>query len=78
MSTAIDLTTDAVQVTDGSTGAHITWLGGTVMYADSQDSAAWHQLYTSTMLEVRPPLVIYLKAKLAGGAQVVVTTWSES
>jgi len=68
---------DAVQITDGSTGAHITELTGAVLYADAADSSAWHEM-SGRILEIRPPVVIYMKAKAKGGAQIVVTSWSES
>lgn len=77
MSDIKNLTSDPVQITDGSNGAHITTLIGAVMYADSASSSYWHML-RSDVLEIRPPTVIYIKAKSPGGASIVVTTWSES
>jgi len=76
MSDVKELTQDAIQITDGSNGAHITSIIGAVLYADSADSTAWHTM-SGTILEIRPPVVIYMKAKAAGGAQIVVTNWSE-
>ncbi|NIG12998.1 hypothetical protein F3J37_01240 [Pantoea sp. Al-1710] len=77
MSDLRDLTSDAIQITDGSTGAHVTAVYGAVLYADSADSTVWHTMF-GLVLEIRPPVVIYMKAKSPGGAQVIVTSWSES
>jgi len=77
MSDVVDLTQDAVQITDGSNGAHVTVSKGGIQYADSADSVGWHTL-SGTILEVRPPVVTYMKAIAAGGAEIVVTKWSEN
>jgi len=66
-----------VQVTNGSNGAHITMIFGGIYYADSADSPVWHTLY-GPILEVRPPMVVYMKALGPAGATAVVSTWSES
>jgi len=68
---------DPVQITDGSKGAHVTELIGAVLYADAANSAAWHEM-SGRVLEIRPPVVIFMKAKAKGGAKIVVTSWSES
>jgi len=77
MSDLQQLTDNPVQVTNGSNGAHITVISGGIYYADSADSTNWHTL-SGTILEVRPPMVLYMKALRSGGATAVVTTWSES
>jgi len=77
MSDLVNLTQDAIQITDGSNGAHISIISGQMLYADSADSSAWHTLM-GTVLEIRPPVVTYMKAKALGGVQMIVTTWSES
>lgn len=77
MSDLQQLTNNPVQVTNGSNGAHITVISGGINYSDSANSTAWHTL-SGTILEVRPPMVLYMKALGGGGATAVVTVWSES
>jgi len=77
MTTLIDLTPTPVQVTNGQQGAHITVDSGRMEYADAADSAAWHKL-AGSVLEVRPPVVVFIRSGLQTGAEVVVTSWTES
>jgi len=77
MSALQQVTDNPVQVTNGTNGAHITVLTGGLYYADSADSTVWHTLY-GPILEVRPPMVVYMKALGPAGATAVVSTWSES
>jgi len=77
MSTPTSLTQTPVQITDGSNSAHITVVSGILLYADDANSPGWHYL-NGSVLEIRSPVQIYLKSFAPGGADVIVTTWSES
>jgi len=76
MSTSLALTTEPTQLTNGSNGAHVTVERGAVLYADSANSAAWHYL-NGCVMQVLPPVSMWVKARAPGGATLVVTTWTE-
>lgn len=74
MSNRIALTEDPTQITDGTNYAHITVVYGSVVYADSEDSPAWH--LSERSLNISPPSVIWMKKATGDSAAIVVTTFT--
>ncbi|QHM71291.1 hypothetical protein C7M51_01577 [Mixta intestinalis] len=76
MTISITLTSEPVQITDGTNGAHVTVERGSVQYADSADSEAWHSL-RGTVLGIPQPRVVWMKVWSSQGAEISVTRWTE-
>lgn len=76
MSQILTLTGTAQQVTDGSNNAHVTGQGASVLYADSQDSEAWHYAELgSKTLTISAPAAIWMKSASSTPVDVTVTTY---
>ncbi|WP_158781600.1 hypothetical protein [Pantoea sp. BAV 3049] len=79
MSVSIRLTEAPVQITDGTNSANITIGNGNAVYADSENSEAWHP--ASGHIYFGSPWVIWMKAvKSVAGistADIVVSYLTE-
>lgn len=75
MSDKVDLTITPRQITSGSESAHITVTDGYVMYADSENSAAWHR--ADRILNVTPPVALWMKVASGQSGSVTVTKFTE-
>lgn len=75
MSERVAVTLTPVQITDGTNSAHVTVSEGFIEYADSADSEAWHR--ADRVINVSPPVSLYLRVASGQNAAAVVTTFTE-